>query len=150
MSRNLSDEFRKHLMESALWEKAGFTVERIDESVETEERLTYGIDESQGGRKRKPMAKMSKAEMSKAEKMEEADEVEHVEDAEEISEAVHVCPLCVSQLEEPIDEERLVEHLDVVFGLADRLSQLNEGEEDVEEVIANALSDLLFNDEDED
>ena len=145
MSRNLSNEFRKHLMESALWEKAGFTVERIDESVETEERLTYGIDESQGGRKRKPMVKMSKAE-----KMEEADEFEHDEDAEEISEAVHVCPLCVSQLEEPIDEERLVEHLDVVFGLADRLSQLNEGEEDVEEVIANALSDLLFDDEDED
>lgn len=143
MSRNLSDEFRKHLMESALWEKAGFTVERIDESVETEERVTYGIDESQGGRKRKPMAKMPKAENCST-------EVEHDEDAEEISEAVHVCPLCVSQLEEPIDEERLVEHLDVVFGLADRLSQLNEGEEDVEEVIANALSDLLFDNEDED
>ena len=122
MSRNLSDEFRKHLMESALWEKAGFTIERIDESVETEEEV------------------LEEAEAKTAE----------VEDAEEISEAVHVCPLCVSQLEEPIDEERLVEHLDVVFGLADRLSQLNEGEEDVEEVIANALSDLLFNDEDED
>jgi hypothetical protein len=85
--------------------------------------------------------------MSLKEKMEEADEVE---DAEEISEDVHVCPLCVSQLEEPIDEERLVEHLDVVFGLADRLSQLNEGDEDVEEVIANALTDLLFDEEDED
>lgn len=116
MSRNLSDEFRKHLMESALWEKAGFAVERIDESVETEEEF-----------------------------LEEATEMDT-----EISEDVHVCPLCVSQLEEPIDEERLVEHLDVVFGLADRLSQLNEGEEDVEEVIANALSDLLFDDEDED
>ena len=141
MSRNLSDEFRKHLMESASWEKAGFEVERVDESVETEERLTYGIDESQGGRKRKSMDKMSKAQ-----KMEEADEVE---DAEELSEDVHVCPICVSQLEEPIDEERLVEHLDVVFGLADRLSQLNEGDEDVEEVIANALTDLLFDEEDE-
>jgi hypothetical protein len=134
-------------MESASWEKAGFEVERVDESVETEERLTYGIDESQGGRKRKTMAKMPMAKKPMAKKMEEADEVE---DAEEISEDVHVCPLCVSQLEEPIDEERLVEHLDVVFGLADPLSQLNEGDEDVEEVIANALTDLLFDEEDED
>jgi len=126
-------------MESALWEKAGFTVERIDESVETEEEV---LEEAKS-KKKKPM----KAEMS-AENC--STEVEHDEDAEEISEAVHVCPLCVSQLEEPIDEERLVEHLDVVFGLADRLSQLNEGEEDVEEVIANALSDLLFDNEDED
>ena len=138
MSR-LSDEFRKQLMESALWEKAGFTVERIDESVETEEEV---LEEAKT-KKKKPM----KAEMP-AENC--STEVEHDEDAEEISEAVHVCPLCVSQLEEPIDEERLVEHLDVVFGLADRLSQLNEGEEDVEEVIANALSDLLFDNEDED
>lgn len=121
MSRNLSDEFRKHLMESASWEKAGFEVERVDEGVETEEEF---LEEAQA-------------------------RATEVEDAEEISEDVHVCPLCVSQLEEPIDEERLVEHLDVVFGLADRLSQLNEGEEDVEEIIANALTDLLFDEEDE-
>ena len=146
MSRNLSDEFRKHLMESASWEKAGFEVERVDESVETEERLTHGIDEEQGGRGRKKKA--MKAMKPNAENC--STEVEHDEDAEEISEDVHVCPLCVSQLEEPIDEERLVEHLDVVFGLADRLSQLNEGDEDVEEVIANALTDLLFDEEDED
>jgi hypothetical protein len=121
MSRNLSDEFRKHLMESASWEKAGFEVERVDEGFETEEEF---LEEAQA-------------------------RATEVEDAEEISEDVHVCPLCVSQLEEPIDEERLVEHLDVVFGLADRLSQLNEGEEDVEEIIANALTDLLFDEEDE-
>jgi len=130
-------------MESALWEKAGFTVERIDESVETEEEV---LEEAKT-KKKKHMKDVMPAKMS-AENC--STEVEHDEDAEEISEAVHVCPLCVSQLEEPIDEERLVEHLDVVFGLADRLSQLNEGEEDVEEVIANALSDLLFDNEDED
>lgn len=59
-------------------------------------------------------------------------------------EAVHVCPLCISQLDEEIDEESLLEHLNVVVGLVDRLSQLQEGDEDIETVIDETIQELLF------
>ena len=59
-------------------------------------------------------------------------------------EAVHVCPLCISQLDEEIDEESLLEHLNVVVGLVDRLSQLHEGDEDIETVIDETIEELLF------
>ena len=78
---------------------------------------------------------------------EEAEEVEEAEEAGEVvEEAVHVCPLCVSELYEAIDEERILEHLNVVVGLVDRLSQLNEGDEDVETVIDETIQELLFQD----
>jgi DNA repair exonuclease SbcCD ATPase subunit len=77
-------------------------------------------------------------------------EVEETEEAEEVvNEAAHVCPLCVSELYEAIDEERILEHLNVVVGLVDRLSQLNEGDEDVETVIDETIQELLFQDLDE-
>ena len=74
---------------------------------------------------------------------------EEFEEAEEevVEEAIHVCPLCVSQLDESIDEERILEHLDVVMGLVDRLSQLNEGDEDIDTVIDETLAELLLQDE---
>ena len=84
---------------------------------------------------------------------EAASEVEETEEAEEteevVNEAAHVCPLCVSELSEAIDEERILEHLNVVVGLVDRLSQLNEGDEDVETVIDETIQELLFQDLDE-
>jgi len=81
---------------------------------------------------------------------EEAEEVEEAEEAEEVvEEAIHVCPLCVSELSEAIDEERILEHLNVVVGLVDRLSQLHEGDEDVETVIDETIQELLFQDLDE-
>ena len=77
-------------------------------------------------------------------------EVAEVEDAEELEEAsAHVCPLCVSELDESIDEERILEHLNVVLGLVDRLSQLNEGDEDIESIIDETIAELLFADEEE-
>ena len=77
-------------------------------------------------------------------------EVEDGEDAEELEEAsAHVCPLCVSELDESIDEERILEHLNVVLGLVDRLSQLHEGDEDIESVIDETIAELLFADEEE-
>ena len=75
---------------------------------------------------------------------EETAEVAETEETEELEEAVHVCPLCTSQLDEQISEESLLEHLDVVLGLVDRLSQMNEGDEDVDQVIDSALEDLLL------
>ena len=80
----------------------------------------------------------------------EVEETEEAEEAEEVvNEAAHVCPLCVSELYEAIDEERILEHLNVVVGLVDRLSQLNEGDEDVETVIDETIQELLFQDLDE-
>ena len=77
-------------------------------------------------------------------------ETEEYEETEEVvNEAAHVCPLCVSELYEAINEERILEHLNVVVGLVDRLSQLNEGDEDVETVIDETIQELLFQDLDE-
>ena len=78
----------------------------------------------------------------------EDEEVEEVEE-EVVEEGAHVCPLCVSQLDESIDEERILEHLNVVLGLVERLSQLNEGDEDIESVIDETIADILFADEEE-
>lgn len=116
MARDISDEFRQSLLESAEWRRVGL---RLTESTEAVE--------------------------------EEVVEEEVVEEAaaEEAEADVHVCPLCVSQLDEAIDEDRLLEHLDVVLSLADRLSQLNEGEEDVESVIEDTLAAILLDDEDD-
>jgi Fe-S oxidoreductase len=123
----LSDELRQQLLESAAWGKAGVTP-RLDE------KKSSCADESEMPAKK--MAKKKKMEM------EESEEVE----GEGLEEAVHVCPLCVSQLEEAIDEDRILEHLNVVVGLVDRLTQLQEGEEDIESVIDETLAELLFQD----
>ena len=141
----LSDELRQQLLENAAWGKAGVTP-RLDES-ETEERLTYGIDEEQGGRgeTKKGTMKRKGATKPKEGYMEDAD-YEDAEGSEELEEAVHVCPLCVSQLDQPLDEESILEHLNVVMGLVDRLTQLQEGEEDIESVIDETLAELLFQD----
>ena len=72
------------------------------------------------------------------------------EEEESIEEAVHACPLCASQLSDSIEEDRLLEHLNVVMGLVERLSQLDESEEeDIDTVIDNALAELLLQDTDE-
>jgi len=85
------------------------------------------------------------------EMIEEAtEEVDYEETFEEGDAAeLHVCPLCVSPLEEALDEEALLEHLNVVVTLIDRLTQINEGEEDVEDVIHNTVADLLLGEDEE-
>ena len=124
----LSDELRQQLLESAAWGKAGITPVLREETEEVVEEGTIK------GRSRKTV---------------EYEDDEDAEDAEELEEAVHVCPLCVSQLDEAIDEERILEHLNVVVGLVDRLSHLEEGEEDIETVIDETIQELLFQDLDE-
>jgi peroxiredoxin family protein len=136
----LSDELRQKLIESAAWSKVGVET-RLDEGAEV-------IEEKKGkkGKKAHPDEEEDKALIKKMMKKEDVDADE---DAEELSEEVHVCPLCTSQLDESIDEDRILEHLDVVMGLVERLTQLQEGEEDVEEVIDETLKELLLVDEDE-
>jgi DNA repair exonuclease SbcCD ATPase subunit len=125
----LSDELRQQLLENAAWGKAGVTP-RLDEAKHEEKAE-------------------KKAKKAKKEEMEESEEYEDAEYTEELEEAAHVCPLCTSQLDEAIDEERILEHLNVVVGLVDRLTQLQEGEEDIESVIDETLAELLFQDLDE-
>ena len=137
----LTDELRQQLMEAAVWKNdeiaarldESSAVEEVDEVEELEEKSSCGSKKAKKGKK----AYM------------EDTEVEEDEDAEELEEAAHVCPLCVSQLDESIDEERILEHLNVVLGLVDRLSQLNEGDEDIESVIDETIAELLFAAEEE-
>lgn len=148
----LSDELRQKLIESAAWSKVGVEA-RLDESSEVIEEKKKGLPPAL---KKKMMEKKGKKahpdeEEDKAliKKMMKKEDVDADEDAEELSEEVHVCPLCTSQLDESIDEDRILEHLDVVMGLVERLTQLQEGEEDVEAVIDETLKELLLVDEDE-
>lgn len=102
--------------------------------IESSEWKTAGI--------KKPMLSEETAEV---ETEVEADEAP----VEEIQEAVHACPLCVSQLDEPIEEERILEHLNTVMGLVDRLANINEGDEDIDTVIDEAIAELLLQTTDE-
>ena len=117
----LTDELRQQLLEAAAWGKADITVS-LNEDTDKEEEV-------------------------EEEEVEEEEAEEEEAEEEVVEEAIHVCPLCVSQLDESIDEERILEHLDVVMGLVDRLSQLNEGDEDIDTVIDETLAELLLQDE---
>lgn len=128
----LSDELRQQLLESAAWGKAGININ--EESAE--EQLEEGTKKDEK-RKTARKAFVKPAPVVAG--------TEYEGDGEELEEeAIHVCPLCVSQLDEPIEEDALLEHLDVVMGLVERLSNLNEEEEDVETVIDSALEELLL------
>ena len=155
----LTDELRQQLMEAAVWKDTEI-VARLDESAEVAE-VEEAADGTQevvhpSGRKLTVTHKQAAARAKYAKKdiakkdIEDDTEYEDGEDAEELEEAsAHVCPLCVSELDESIDEERILEHLNVVLGLVDRLSQLQEGDEDIESVIDETIAELLFTDEEE-
>jgi hypothetical protein len=157
----LSDELRQKLIESAMWSRAGVET-RLDESAseevieEKKKGLPPGLKKAMKkkghpdeAKDKKLIKKMMKKEEEKEEKMDDSTEVEDGDDAEELAEETHVCPLCTSQLEEALEEERLLEHLDVIMGLVERLSQLNEGEEDVEAVIDQTIKEILLQDDTE-
>ena len=131
----LSDELRQQLLENAAWGKAG--ISRLDEKSDCPSGEKGGYKKPKGGNgddsddDAPEMPKKAK----KAKKPEMAEE-----------EVAHVCPLCTSHLDEAIDEERILEHLNVVVGLVERLTQLQEGEEDIDTVIDETLAELLFQD----
>ena len=139
----LTDELRQQLMEAAVW-KNDEIASRLDESSAVEEVEELEEKTSCGSK-----AKSGKKAMKDDYKAKMEDTGYDEEEGEELEEAAHVCPLCVSQLDESIDEERILEHLNVVLGLVDRLSQLNEGDEDIESVIDETIAELLFADEEE-
>jgi DNA repair exonuclease SbcCD ATPase subunit len=132
-------------MEAAVWKNDEIAA-RLDESSAVEEvEAEEELEEMYGKAKKGKKAMKRKGSSC----MEDDTEHEDGEGAEELEEAAHVCPLCVSQLDESIDEERILEHLNVVLGLVDRLSQLHEGDEDIESVIDETIAELLFADEEE-
>ena len=150
----ITDEYRANLLESAAWSKVGVVLseakvveEAVEEAVEEE-----SVDEAKKKKKKKKGRKDwggKKGDESKS-KLDFKESTEEDEDSETLEEeATHVCPLCMSHLEEAIDEDSLVEHLDVVLGLIDRLSSLNEEEEDMDEAIDAALKDLLVGETEE-
>jgi len=128
----LSDELRQQLLENAAWGKADITP-RLDEAS--------SCDSKAPARKTKKKAEKPEEDMDYAHS-----EYEDGEEAEELAEDVHVCPLCTSQLAEAIDEESLLEHLDMVTALIDRLSQLNEGDEDIEDIIDQTITAVATQD----
>jgi len=138
----LSDELRQKLIESASWSKVGVPLNEGSEVIEeAKKKKKPHPDEAEDKALIKKMMKK---------KMKEDVDADDEEEAEELSEEVHVCPLCTSQLDESIDEERLLEHLDVIMGLVERLSHLQEGEEDVEAVIDQTISEILLQDDEVD
>ena len=159
----LSDELRQQLMESAAWGKAGILLG--EGAMSSEDRVEFRKEQAartrkvakEGGLTPAGEKSMRKAtgegkydpDRPSSKSVKDGTEYEDADGAEELQEAVHVCPLCVSELYEAIDEERILEHLNVVVGLVDRLSQLNEGDEDVETVIDETIQELLFQDLDE-
>ena len=153
---NLSDELRKQLLESAAWGKAGIVlsegiVDDVKEAVDLDEnaRKGYGA-EAPAGSKKPSVSAPSKTKKTKEQLAAEDKELDKEMEKHGMKvESVHVCPLCVSELEESIDEDRILEHLNVVVGLVDRLSQLQEGDEDIETVIDETIAELLLQNTDE-
>ena len=135
---NLDDELRKQLIESAAWGKADIAVSLTEEVVNEKKKSTKKEEKAKGGDPRAFGGK--KGDKSQT----------HGGEDDVCEEIAHACPLCASELSEEIDEERLLEHLNVVVGLVDRLSQLQEGDEDIDTVIDETLAELLLQDEDED
>lgn len=76
---------------------------------------------------------------------------ESSEAQEEAADEAHICPLCISQLDSAIEPERVLEHLEIVANVLDRLQQLNESEDvDIEQAIFEAVQEvLLANEQDE-
>lgn len=141
----LTDEYRKTLLESAAWSKVGVTLSEATEVVEEEEVIEEAKkdkDEDKGKDKKKKKKDKDNGNGDDNGNGNGDDEDEDEKFVKE--ETAHVCPLCMSHLEEAIDEDSLIEHLDVVLGLVDRLSSLNEDEEDMDQVIDAALQDLLI------
>ena len=147
----LSDELRNHIIEAAAWGKADVEV-RLNENKEKGYGGKKGDDsatdegEEDFTTKKGKDKKTGKGKAYKTSKNQDDEEGTEGLKCEE----VHACPLCASQLDEAIEEERLLEHLNVVMGLVERLSQLDESDEqDIDSVIDAALDELLLQNVDE-
>jgi hypothetical protein len=120
---NLNDEFRNKLLESAAWGKIGLNLNE-GKVEEGQESLNEEVD-AQG-----------------YEVIQDQEEQVSLEEGE-----AHVCPLCTSLLPEAIEEERVLEHLEIVANVLDRISQINESDEDLDTIIAECVREVLLESE---
>lgn len=77
------------------------------------------------------------AEVEEVEQVEE--EVEEVQD-EVLEEQAHACPLCESALEEPISDEQLTEHIQMMLGIINEMDNISD--EDLEAIEEEILSEV--------
>tara|TARA_R100000458_G_C8236467_1_gene216687 strand:+ start:375 stop:782 length:408 start_codon:yes stop_codon:yes gene_type:complete len=115
---NLNDDYRKQLLENAVWNKVDITMS--DESGVTaleEEAVTETPEETQ-------------------------EDQEVVEEGD--IETNHVCPVCSSDLNEAVDTGIFLEHLEKVASLAEAIEYINENyEAEEDDVILGALAHVF-------
>ena len=119
----LNDDFRNKLLESAAWGKIGLGLNE-GQVEQGQDSLNESVD-AQG--------------------------YENIQDEEQAEQDVHVCPLCTSIMAEPLEEERVLEHLEIVAHVIDRISQINESEEaDLVSIIEDCVREVLLENEEND
>ena len=119
----LNDDFRNKLLESAAWGKIGLGLNE-GQVEQGQDSLNESVD-AQG--------------------------YENIQDEEQAEQDVHVCPLCTSIMAEPLEEERVLEHLEIVAHVIDLISQINESEEgDIVSIIEDCVREVLLENEEND
>lgn len=64
------------------------------------------------------------------------------EEQEVVEEQAHVCPLCESHLEEPVSDEQLTEHIEMMLGIINEMNDISDEElEAIEEEIDSELGE---------
>ena len=67
--------------------------------------------------------------------VEQTETEEQAEQPEEaLTEEAHVCPLCESHLEEPISDEKIQEHMELVASILTEMETTDEELEEIQEV----------------
>lgn len=58
----------------------------------------------------------------------ESEETVEESEAEVVQEETHVCPLCESHLEEPVSDEQLTEHIEMMLGIINEMNDISDEE----------------------
>jgi DNA repair exonuclease SbcCD ATPase subunit len=66
---------------------------------------------------------------------------------EVVNEETHSCPLCESALEEPVSDEKLTEHIEMMLGI---INEMNDISDEELEAIEEEIDEELNEDDDED
>ncbi len=121
----LSDDLRARLLESADWGSINVTLAEAKEKLAKKDEV-------------KPEVKAQEAPVQEDETSED-EELDAL-----VEQALHTCPLCLTEMEETLDEDRILEHLDVAAEIIERVNLLNEEDENIEDLLSEALSSLFL------
>lgn len=67
---------------------------------------------------------------------------EELVDDQEVIEEAHVCPLCESHLEEPVSDEQLTEHIEMMLGIINEMNDISDEDlEAIEEEISSTIDE---------